>query len=91
MSSANITKIHIHIGPASVLGPIIVNITNIINIKKDLAKGYVNFTLYNKDINSYTFGIPEECNSNAVDCCDQMNSIFSTPITIGGVPITTGI
>jgi hypothetical protein len=94
LKSSNINMIHIHAGPPGVLGPIIVNIGELINIKKDLAKGCVKVIITNKDIVSFTLGEADPCidaeNCNCDEMCEKYNSIFPNPIEIDGIPLTTG-
>ena len=61
-----------------------------INIKKDLAKGYVKITLKNKDINKFTLGEAAPCNCSGSCMCDQMNSIIPKPFLINGIPLESG-
>jgi len=91
LKSSNINKIHIHAGAPDVLGPVIVNIGDLINIKNDLADGYVLLTVTNNDITPFILGEGGSCVCIKPDCsCDQMNSIFPQPINVGGIPLTTG-
>jgi hypothetical protein len=90
LKSSNINLIHIHAGAPGILGPIIVNVGNLINIKKDLAKGYVKLTIKNKDIAKFTLGEASPCTCSGECMCDQMNSIFPSPYLINGIPLTSG-
>lgn len=90
LKSSNINMIHIHAGALRILGPIIVDITHLINIKKDLKKGYVKITIKNKDIIAFTLGEAEPSADNCDEMCEKYNSIFPSPIVIDGVPLTTG-
>ena len=90
LKSSNINLIHIHAGVPGILGPIIVDITHLINIKKDLAKGYVKITIRNKDIVAFTLGEADSGADNCDEMCEKYNSIFPSPIEIDGVPLTTG-
>ena len=93
IKSDNINLIHIHAGPPNFLGPVLVNITNLINIKKDLAKGYVKITLRNKDVNKFELGEAAaicSCNDTSNCSCDKYNSILPKIITINGLPLIAG-
>ncbi len=88
IKSCNIEKIHIHVGAPQVLGPVIVNVGELINITKDLASGYVKITLKDKDIKKFTLGETEPCNCPGM--CEQMNSILPKPYLVNGTALETG-
>lgn len=90
LKSSNINLIHIHAGAPGILGPIIVDITHLINIKKDLTKGYVKITIKNKDIVAFTLGELDPGANNCDEMCEKYNSLFPSPIEIDEIPLTSG-
>lgn len=90
LKSYNINKIHIHVGAPQVLGPVIVNVGDLIDIKKDLASGSVKITLRNKDIKKFTLGESKSPKCSNSCTCEQMNSIISKPFLVNGMPLESG-
>jgi len=92
LKSSNINLIHIHAGSPGLLGPIIVNIGDLINIKKDLADGHVKIKIKNENIANFVLGESSgcKCKNNEQCTCEKMNSIFPKTIQFNGIPLTSG-